>query len=94
MITRHFFDAYQNHPLPSRILLTAFANQDVLNDAIIKGKICQYLKKPWEEAELILAIEAGYENYKLKKEKEDVERELQATNKKLEELLKNKLSLF
>jgi len=86
--------AYLNYPLPSRILLTAFADHEVLNAAIKRGKICSYLKKPWNELELIGAINEAFETYKMKKEREEISKELRSTNLKLEELLKSKINSF
>src|SRR5258708_1144235 len=42
----------RKHPDPARILLTGYADMGAVVDAVNKGKIFQYLAKPWNEEEL------------------------------------------
>jgi response regulator RpfG family c-di-GMP phosphodiesterase len=86
--------AVQNYPLQTRILLTAYSDLEALDVAINKGKICKYLKKPWNETELIECIREAYKVYQLRFEKEQIARELNETNEKLEALLKGKLGVM
>jgi two-component system, sensor histidine kinase and response regulator len=56
-----FFEEIRiSHPLPVRILLTAYTDVEAIIDAINKGNIFRYVQKPWAEVDIISAIdEAG-----------------------------------
>jgi two-component system sensor histidine kinase/response regulator len=58
-----FEDIRISHPLPIRILLTAYTDVEAIIDAINKGNIFRYVKKPWSEADLISAIEEAHKFY-------------------------------
>jgi two-component system sensor histidine kinase/response regulator len=59
-----FFEEIRiSHPLPIRILLTAYADVESIIDAINKGNIFRFVKKPWTEAEIIGAIEEANKFY-------------------------------
>src|SRR4051812_43116204 len=60
-----FFEEIRiTHPLPVRILLTAYTDVDSIIDAINKGNIFRYVKKPWAEADVISAIDEADKFYK------------------------------
>ncbi len=50
-------------PNPVRILITGYADIESVIDAINKGHIFRYIKKPWEEDDIKSAIEEGYKFY-------------------------------
>jgi two-component system sensor histidine kinase/response regulator len=52
-----------SHPLPVRILITAYTDVESIIDAINKGNIFRYVKKPWAEADVISAIEEANKFY-------------------------------
>jgi two-component system sensor histidine kinase/response regulator len=55
-----FFEDIRNEfPNPIRILLTAYADIEAVIDAINRGNIFRYVKKPWAEGDIIAAIEEG-----------------------------------
>jgi two-component system, sensor histidine kinase and response regulator len=59
-----FFEEVRiSHPLPVRILLTAYTDVEEIIQAINKGNIFRYVKKPWGEADLISAIEEANKFY-------------------------------
>jgi len=59
-----FFEEIRvTHPLPVRIMLTAYTDVEAIIDAINKGNIFRYVKKPWIEAEMIWAIEEANKFY-------------------------------
>jgi signal transduction histidine kinase len=59
-----FFERIRiSHPLPIRILLTAYTDAESIIHAINKGNIFRYLKKPWTEADVISAIEEANKFY-------------------------------
>jgi len=52
-----FFEGIRiSHPLPVRILVTAYTDVNSIIDAINIGNIFRFVKKPWAEAEIISAI--------------------------------------
>ncbi len=51
------------HPLPIRILLTAYADIEAVIDAINRGHVFRYVKKPWIEADIVSAIKEGVKFY-------------------------------
>lgn len=59
-----FFEEVRvSHPLPIRILITAYTDVESIIDAINKGNIFRFVKKPWAEAEIISAIEEAHKFY-------------------------------
>ena len=58
-----FADIRISHPLPVRILLTAYTNIDAIIDAINKGNVFRYVQKPWVEADLVSSIEEANKFY-------------------------------
>ncbi|WP_345951377.1 MULTISPECIES: hybrid sensor histidine kinase/response regulator [unclassified Mucilaginibacter] len=59
-----FFESIRpTHPHPIRILLTAYTDVDSIINAINKGNIFRYLNKPWNEADLLSAIEEANKFY-------------------------------
>lgn len=71
------------HPDPVRILLTGYADLDSVIDAINKGEIFRFIKKPWDEQELKVAIQNGYELYRTRKQLSDKVAELEKANDEL-----------
>ena len=59
-----FFEEIKiSHPLPVRILLTAYTDVEAIIDSINKGNIFRYVKKPWVEEDIISAIEEANQFY-------------------------------
>ena len=59
-----FFEEIRiTHPLPVRIMLTAYTDVESIIDAINKGHIFRYVKKPWIEADIIWAIDEANKFY-------------------------------
>jgi two-component system, sensor histidine kinase and response regulator len=64
-----FFESILHEfPDPVRILLTAYSDIESTIDAINKGQVFRYIRKPWDDHDLKMTIENGYEIYKTKKE--------------------------
>lgn len=57
--------AFEINPDTVRILVTAFADMEILREAINQGKIHRYIKKPWTPNDLLNVIEACFEVYQL-----------------------------
>ena len=78
-----------SYPDTYRILLTGFADMESTVNAINKGKIHRYLQKPWDNDELISAIEEGLEKVRLKCENISLQKQVANQNKRLKELNQN-----
>jgi two-component system sensor histidine kinase/response regulator len=79
-----FFNAIKDqHPDPVRILLTGYTDVESLVDAINKGQIYRFIKKPWDEFELQTAIKHGYDIFQAKRELREKMDVLEKTNDEL-----------
>jgi len=79
------------YPETIRILLTGYADISAVIDAVNKGKIFQYLSKPWNEKELDETIQNAYEIYSKKQETIEQFSKLEVSNEQLEFLLRQSL---
>ena len=78
-----------SYPYSYRILLTGYADMESTVNAVNKGKIHRYIQKPWNNDELLNAIEEGLENVSLKYENIDMQNQIQKRNHSIKELNKN-----
>jgi response regulator RpfG family c-di-GMP phosphodiesterase len=78
-------------PDPIRILLTGYADMNAVVDAVNKGKIFHYLTKPWNEEELDMTINRGFEVWQQMIEERENTRKVSVSNEQLEFLLRQKL---
>jgi response regulator RpfG family c-di-GMP phosphodiesterase len=78
-------------PLPTRILLTGYADMNAVIDAVNKGKIFHYLTKPWNEEELDMTIQRAYAVYKEKVDEKEMNAKLTISNEQLEFLVRQQL---
>jgi two-component system sensor histidine kinase/response regulator len=79
-----FFESILNeYPETIRILITGYSDIEAVIDAINKGKIFYYIKKPWNEADIKLAIEKAGEIYLTKKLLKKRTEDLQKANEEL-----------
>ena len=59
-----FFEEIRaTHPSPVRMLITGYTDVEAVIDAINRGQIFRYIKKPWSEIDIRSAIEEGYSYY-------------------------------
>jgi signal transduction histidine kinase len=72
-----------SHPDPVRILLTGYTDAEAIIDAINKGEIYRYIKKPWDEYELQNAIQNAFEIYTTRLQLKHKVFELEKTNDEL-----------
>jgi len=72
-------------PEPIRILLTGYTDAEAIVDAINKGEIFRYIKKPWDEFELQNAVQNAHELYttrlQLKRKVSELERKNDELNR-------------
>lgn len=60
---RFFADLKEKHPDPVRILLTAYTDVEDIIEAINRGHIFRYIRKPWIMADVVSAIEEANKFY-------------------------------
>jgi len=79
-----FLEASQKeYPNLVRIVLTGYTEVDDLIAAINNGKVHKYITKPWEPADLRLAVQEALEKMELVRENERLARELKTANEQL-----------
>ena len=76
------FEATQDlYPDTVRILITAYTDLNDAIDAINRGKIRRYLRKPWEPAELKAVLGEAVETYQTRKKVSQLETRLLETER-------------
>ena len=70
-------------PQVVRLLLTGQANMEATVAAINRGRILRYLRKPWDEVELLSAVQESVERVALEREKLRLEALTQTQNEAL-----------
>ncbi len=75
---------YEINPDPIRVILTAYNQVEYVMDAINRGRIYQFILKPWDTRDLTLVIERSRDLYLLKKENSSLTDELAEKNQNLE----------
>ena len=76
-------EAIQAYPQQTRILLTAYAENEAILDAFQRGLIFKYVIKPYEPEKLKEIIDGAYQVYQLKQIKEQLYREWVKTQEEL-----------
>lgn len=88
---------YQIDQMSTRILVTAYSEEDLVIEGIRSAKIFDYIKKPWDTQELINRVRAGIEHHVAIKMKSELEAKLRENEKRLleknNEVTKQKLEL-
>jgi len=79
------------YPDPIRILITGYTDINAVMDAINRGQVYKYLTKPWNEADIRIFINRAYEVFNLRRENEELTRNLMDANRKLEFLVRQSL---
>ena len=72
---------HAEHPDVVRMIITAYSDLEASIDAINKGHVDAYFKKPWEPVELKLALTQARERYQATKWIRELERRLLATER-------------
>ncbi len=70
----------EEHPEPIRILLTGYANIESVIDAINRGQVFRYVRKPWDEDDLRMTIDNACEMYQTRQTLKTKNAELEKTN--------------
>lgn len=69
-----------------RIILTGFSDIEAVINAINKGKVYKYIKKPWDNNDFKITIDNALEAYNLKQDNKKLLLELQDANSKLKDI--------
>jgi len=83
--TEMFNNIKANYPDLIRIILTGYSDIQAVIDAINKGSVYHYLKKPWNLDELDHVVEKAFERFWLVSGNRHLMTELQETNQMLEQ---------
>ena len=78
-----FYEIKDQLPDPIRILMTGYTDVEDIIEAINKGHIFSYVKKPWDEYELHNTINNAFEMYQARKQLKEKITELEKTNDEL-----------
>jgi signal transduction histidine kinase len=70
-------------PLSTRVLLTGYTDIESVIDSINRGNIYRYVSKPWEPEELKITLNQANEAFRLKKELEEKNRNLEKAYQEL-----------
>jgi response regulator RpfG family c-di-GMP phosphodiesterase len=79
------------YPDQVRVLITGYTDFEALQDAVNRGQINKYIKKPWDEEMIRQTILDGYKVQYLRKRKEKLSADLFKVNEQLEFMLRQKL---
>lgn len=69
------------HPHVVRMLVTAYTDLDTAVNAINRGQVRRYLRKPWEFDDLLTTLSEGLEYYKMRAKLSALERRLLETER-------------
>jgi response regulator RpfG family c-di-GMP phosphodiesterase len=78
-------------PDPIRILMTGYADIEVVIESINKGQVYKYITKPFNEIELKITLDHALETFYLREENKELTRKLLIANEQLEFMLRQKL---
>jgi signal transduction histidine kinase len=73
--------AAKDHPEVVRILVTAFSDLSEAIDAINRGQIRGYLRKPWDPEEVLAIVKESVATYATRTRARDLERHMMATER-------------
>ncbi len=81
------------YPDMVRIMLTAYVDVDDLIDSINRAQVYHYIRKPWQEAEMLHILGRAVDRYRLVRENQELLLELDCKNQSLEADLKRRQAL-
>lgn len=76
----------KTHPEAIRILLTGYADIEVVIEAINSGQIYRYVNKPWDPVDLVNTVDKAVERFELGQELREKNQALQAALEELQTL--------
>ncbi|PZV08138.1 MAG: diguanylate cyclase [Leptolyngbya sp.] len=78
-------EIHRRHPKTLNILLTGMASFDSVINTVNNANLYRYIPKPWDEADLALAVRTALRSYYQEEQMAQQYLELQAANQKLEQ---------
>ena len=81
--------AYKKWPKTVRLLLTGYSDVNETVSAINKGKIFQYINKPWDDSEIVFTVKTAIDYKQLQDERDSLLVLSKQQNGQLKELNKN-----
>lgn len=75
-----------DYPGTYRIVLSGYADFESTVDAINLGKVHRFVNKPWDNADLVVAVERGLELVRLTKENAELKQKIEVQNTKLKQI--------
>lgn len=78
--------AKRHAPATTRILLTGYVDNTVIEEAVNRGAVFRFINKPWDNDELGVDINKAVEHHRLKITQAGLLREVTNQNKRLEEM--------
>ena len=72
------------YPDVRRMLITAYADLQVLVDALNQAAVCHYIQKPWEVKEVLEAVRIAFAAYREEKKQSAFTERLMESNRQLE----------
>lgn len=78
----------EKYPNTIRVVLSGYAEANVILSSINQGEVYRYLLKPWNYDELILTIGQCFEQYELTRSNRELFETVQSQNQELEKLNK------
>ena len=91
---RFLAQAAEIQPRSVRIILSAYAEKELILNAVNNGKIWTYHQKPWENDELILLIKNALDYYEKESENLRLTEKLSQMNEELERLVEEKTQIL
>ncbi len=79
------------HPRVRRMLITAYADLQVLVDALNEAGVCHYIQKPWEVQDVLKAVHAAWKAYQAEHDQQAYTEHLLESNRQLEFALRQSL---
>ena len=73
-------------PATTRILLTGYVDNAVIEEAVNRGAVFRFINKPWDNDELSVDITKAVEHHRLKITQAGLLKEVTRQNKRLEEM--------
>ena len=73
-------------PASTRIILTAWSSDSLVEEAINRASVFRYILKPWDEGELLRDLDLAYRHHQRIMERYDLLKKIRAQNLRLEEL--------
>jgi two-component system NtrC family sensor kinase len=73
--------AAREYPEVIRILITAYSDLDAAIDAINRGQISRYIRKPWDAHDLRATLRQAIETYEIRRQLREMEKRLLATER-------------